>query len=119
MPVLVLVPVLVLLVLVLMLVVLVMTVVTVVVVLANLVTATSSEVTFAWSNSTPNHHAASRLATSRPPRCRACPVCHALLGWQAVDLQRLIDSANAPILGIDQQGNVSEWQTPHAQRVGF
>ena len=27
----------------------------------------------------------------------------------AMDLQRLIDSANAPILGVDSDGLVSEW----------
>ena len=37
----------------------------------------------------------------------------------ASDLQRLIDSANAPILGVDQAGRVSEWNSNLSTITGY
>ena len=37
----------------------------------------------------------------------------------AIDLQRLIDSANAPILGVDQNGCVSEWNQNMCNVTGY
>ncbi len=37
----------------------------------------------------------------------------------AQDLARLIDTANAPIFGIDQKGKVNEWNAKVAQITGF
>jgi PAS domain S-box-containing protein len=35
------------------------------------------------------------------------------------DLQRLIDSANAPIFGIDLKGNVNEWNKQASSITGY
>eukprot|EP00808_Paulinella_micropora_P010385 g19899.t1 len=37
----------------------------------------------------------------------------------AKDLERLIDGANAPILGIDRAGNVSEWNQSASELTGY
>merc|ERR1712039_304411 len=37
----------------------------------------------------------------------------------ADDLTRLIETANAPIFGIDTNGNVSEWNKKTAEITGF
>ena len=37
----------------------------------------------------------------------------------AMDLQRLIDSANAPILGVDRDGLISEWNSNMSQVSGY
>ncbi|CAK0869933.1 unnamed protein product [Prorocentrum cordatum] len=37
----------------------------------------------------------------------------------AEDLQRLIESANAPIIGVDVEGNVTEWNTKAVKLTGF
>ena len=37
----------------------------------------------------------------------------------AMDLQRLIDSANAPILGVDRDGLISEWNQNIAMLSGY
>ena len=69
-------------------------------------------------------------AFTRPGRTVDCAVCSS--GWSgelaaaraeqeqiAGDLTRLIDSANAPIIGIDAQGNVNEWNQTAARITGF
>jgi len=65
-----------------------------------------------------------------PGKTADCAVCSS--GWSselalaraqqeqiADDLTRLIDSANAPIIGIDAQGNVNEWNQTAARITGF
>ncbi len=37
----------------------------------------------------------------------------------ANDLTQLIDTANAPIFGIDDKGRVNEWNQKSAQITGF
>ena len=37
----------------------------------------------------------------------------------ADDLERLIDTANAPIFGIDREGRVNEWNRKTAQIMGY
>jgi PAS domain S-box-containing protein len=40
-------------------------------------------------------------------------------GAMARELRQLVDTANAPIFGIDVQGNVNEWNDKVAEITGF
>mmetsp|Transcript_10740 Transcript_10740/g.25976 ORF Transcript_10740/g.25976 Transcript_10740/m.25976 type:complete len:855 (-) Transcript_10740:65-2629(-) len=43
----------------------------------------------------------------------------AKMGAMARELRQLVDSANAPIFGIDKNGNVNEWNDKTAEITGF
>ena len=70
------------------------------------------------------------MRPSQPPQQQVCEFCdhewsHELALARAEheriadDLTRLIDTANAPIIGIDSEGRVNEWNQTAARITGF